>query len=208
MLLAGWSSRVSSIGISDYEKVVTRLRDLGWDHLVQLDPAAVADIAEPLGLGASRLRYFHSLIGFLGTSDTASKLLCKPNNLLIEEFRSRVAGAGYKIAQRALLYARGYHCGIIPVDSSKADMLAPLIEPGLPSGPHRQEVVRRLVEHAVVERSDELHEIAESTGITLGIDRSVPPTWWVYLLLVACRRPLWRRSRTTDARDRFVGGTT
>jgi hypothetical protein len=64
-----------------------------------------------------------------------------------------VKGAGYKVAQCAILYAKGYHCGIFPVGSGMKDMLGPCIGFELPKGALAHNIMRKQIEHLLNARS-------------------------------------------------------
>jgi hypothetical protein len=87
-----------------------------------------------------------------------------PNDTLIQQLADQVLGAGFKVAQCAALYAKGYHCGIIPVDSGMAQLLGPCIGMRLPSGTHGHEVMRRHLERLVCRFPETLRAIATATG--------------------------------------------
>lgn len=194
MLIAGWSTRVSYNHIAHYQAVVVAVEELGWKQLVELEDGAILKIVGALGLGSSRIRYLRSLTAFVAGSDDGTRFLQRSNDDLIAEFASKVDGAGYKVAQCAVLYAKGYHCGIIPIDSGMAEMLAPLVPQRLPTGAVRHEIIRRWLEEITKMCSGELHEIAREAGVTLGIARQ-SPTWWVHLLLIYYKRLYWNRRR-------------
>ncbi len=80
----------------------------------------------PLGLTEARIRYLRSPQGFL-SGRPAEAPLTLPAGEFTAEFAVHVSGASFKIAQCAALYERGYHCGIIPVDSGMVLLLAPLL---------------------------------------------------------------------------------
>lgn len=195
MLIAGWSTRVSYNHIAHYQGVVRAVSEIGWEKLVAHDDETILAIVAPLGLGASRIKYLRSLAVFVDNSDGEARVFQRSNDDAIEDFQSMVEGAGYKVAQCAVLYAKGYHCGIIPIDSGMAEMLTPLIPQQLPTGPIRHEIIRKWMERAAVAASSELHDLAGETDTYLGIDRQTPPTWWVHLLLIYYKRLYWNRRR-------------
>ena len=128
---SGWRSPAGSpvfsyAMIGTYADVVARADTLGWDELAEMDDEDLGAMVRPLGLAAARVGYLRSLAGFIeGVSAPTSGLgLTRPEDL-IGPFATSVHGAGYKVAQCAALYAGGYHCGIIPVDSGMITRLAP-----------------------------------------------------------------------------------
>lgn len=123
MAVAGWSSRVSYTMIGTYAAVVKTASAHGWDALTNMSDAELAAFVTPLGLITARIRYLRSLAEFL--ADPGGDPLTMPAGQLIASLAARVNGASFKVAQCAALYARGYHCGIIPVDSGMVRRLAP-----------------------------------------------------------------------------------
>ncbi|MEV0177236.1 hypothetical protein AB0I00_39830 [Streptomyces sp. NPDC050803] len=95
-------------------------------------------------------------------------------------------GASYKIAQCAALYARGYHCGIIPVDSGMVTKLTPALGFTLPSGPAAHEHLRTLLEHAVARHTDALRTLAADQDVTIPAEAA--PAWWTHLTLIYFKR--------------------
>ncbi len=127
MLAAGWSTRVSYRMIETYARVIASADVYGFDSLVAATDAELATLVRALGRPRARIDYLRSLAELLGcwekegTDPTAESADC---DALVFDFAARVRGASYKVAQCALLTARGYHCGIIPVDSGMVTKLA------------------------------------------------------------------------------------
>lgn len=193
MLIAGWSTRVSYAHIQHYRAVVARLDKMTWEGLAGCSDDEVRGVVAPLGLQEARLAYFRSLDTFLRGRHIEG-YLSRSNADLIYEFAQCVNGAGYKVAQCAVLYAKGYHCGIVPVDSGMVSMLAPLFPTKLPSGALAHELLRRWLEQLISEADVEIRQIAAGAGFVL--DDAVPPTWWVHLVLIYYKRLYWNRRRS------------
>lgn len=117
MVVAGWSTRVSYSMVSKYAKVVATANQIGYDQLCGMSDDTLARLVQPIGLSNTRIQYFRSLVRFL---DILSAEAVDPRELrvdaFIERFAEQVHQASYKIAQCAALYARGYHCGVMPVE--------------------------------------------------------------------------------------------
>ncbi|WP_327359540.1 hypothetical protein [Streptomyces sp. NBC_01304] len=187
MLAAGWSTRVSYRMVDTYAAVLRRADALGFDALADLDDVQARALVSPLGLPEARLSYLRSLTDTLrrwekdGT-DPATMDAEK----FIDAFAGSVHGASFKVAQCAALYARGYHCGIIPVDSGMVTKLAPALGFTLPAGPAAHEQLRRLLEHAVAHHGDTLRALAAEQNVA--IPASAAPTWWTHLTLIYFKR--------------------
>jgi hypothetical protein len=191
MAIAGWSTRVAYRGIRAYQQVVCDAEAVSFDALCELSDAELARLLRPIGLTAGRIAYLRSLAALIHRWDDADTVPTRmPNDTLIQQIADQVLGAGFKVAQCAALYAKGYHCGIIPVDSGMVQLLGPCIGMRLPSGTHGHEVMRRHLERLVCRFPETLRAIATATGydreITLPI--SAPPTWWVHLVLIYFKR--------------------
>lgn len=138
MLAAGWSTRVSYRMITTYADVINAADTRGFDTLATSTDAELTALIQPIGLPRARIGYLRSLTDLLqhwdkeAVSPTAADA---DTDELIRAFATHVRGASYKVAQCALLYARGYHCGIIPVDSGMVTRLAPALGVPCPAAP-------------------------------------------------------------------------
>ena len=189
MMVAGWSTRVSYAMIDTYSGVVARADSLGWDALTAMDDKAVTALVRPLGLAASRVGYLRSLAAFVASADAAGTSLagmCAAD--LVPLLEAGIRGAGYKVAQCAALYARGYHCGIIPVDSGMVTRLAPFLGIPLASGPAAHEQLRQLLESATAAMGGRYKDLAARLGYQVRIPRDADPTWFVHLVLIYFKR--------------------
>lgn len=196
MLVAGWSARVSYAMIGTYADVVDRTDAIGWDTLTAMDDHALTQLVHPLGLPAARIRYLRSLAGFVSTIQISgtSVSAAQPDEL-IESLTASVSGAGYNTAQCAVLYARGYHCGIIPVDSGMVTKLAPLLGIPVKAGPGAQERLRRQLEPCVIADPGAYRNLATRLGYQITIPGDAPPTWFVHLLLIYFKRLYLNKTR-------------
>jgi hypothetical protein len=154
-----------------------------------LDDRAVTTLVRPLGLTASRISYLRSLAAFLGKADASGSDL--PGMLasdLIRLLADSIHGAGYKVAQCATLYARGYHCGIIPVDSGMISKLAPFLGVRLGTDPIAHEQFRELLEASTTLMSGRYKQLAARLGYRVHIPADADPTWLVHLVLIYFKR--------------------
>jgi hypothetical protein len=189
MAVAGWSTRVSYAMIDTYSSVVSRSDALGWDRLAGLDDGAATALVRPLGLAASRVRYLRSLAGFVTAADAdGTDLTGIPPAELIRVLSAGISGAGYKVAQCAALYARGYHCGIIPADSGMVTKLAPFLGISLSAGPAAHEELRQLLEAGTTAMAGRYRDLAARLGYRVTIPDEAPPTWLVHLVLIYFKR--------------------
>jgi len=189
MAVAGWSSRVSYAMVGTYSGVVARAATLGWGKLTALNDEALTHLVRPIGLPTARSRYLRSLADFIGgTSASGIDLAAAPSDDLIALFEAEVAGAGYNTAQCAVLYARGYHCGVIPVDTGMVTKLAPLLGISLTSGPVAYEQLRKLLQLGVADHAGTYRDLALQLGYQVTIPPWAVPTWFVHLILIYFKR--------------------
>jgi endonuclease III len=190
LVIAGWSTRVSYRMIATYRRVVMSADALGYDQLCAMQDEDIEKLVESLGLARTRVAYFRSVQHFLERTSISKSILDETeNDALIDLFAQQVKGAGYKVAQCAILYAKGYHCGIFPVDSGMKDMLGPCLGLKLPKGPHAHEVMRKQTEHLLKEHAGDYYDLALSLGyghLSLPQDRA--PVWWAHLALIYFKR--------------------
>lgn len=189
MAVAGWSTRVSYSMIGTYSGVVAHADSLGWGKLTALDDREATALVRPLGLAASRVGYLHSLAGFLGQADASGTDLPGMHaGDLVRLFAENIHGAGYKVAQCATLYARGYHCGIIPVDSGMVSKLAPFLGVRLSTGPIAHEQFRELLEAGTTAMASRYRDLLAHLGYQVRIPDDADPTWFVHLALIYFKR--------------------
>ncbi|MEV3873689.1 hypothetical protein [Streptomyces sp. NPDC049906] len=193
MAVAGWSTRVSYRMIGTYNRVVGEAATAGFDGLVASTDDELAELLTPLGLARSRVEYFRSLTELLVRWEKESVDVTvatdeSGRDALIADFARDVRGASFKVAQCAVLYARGYHCGVIPVDSGMVAKLAPALGIPLPSGPIAHEHFRYLLEAVVKEQADGLRVLVGSLGHAVSIPAGAAPSWWAHLVLIYFKR--------------------
>ena len=189
MTVAGWSTRVSYAMIGTYAGVVTQADSLGWGGLTALDDKALVRLVHPLGLSASRVGYLRSLAGFLARADeSGTDLLSMAEDDLVQLLAASISGAGYKVAQCAALYARGYHCGIIPVDSGMVSKLAPFLGLRLGTGPAAYEELRELLQAGATGMADRYKDLASRLRYQVDIPEDAAPTWLIHLVLIYFKR--------------------
>jgi hypothetical protein len=189
MAAAGWSTRISYSMISTYADVIRRADSLGWNGLVQLDDRALASMVRPLGLVSSRVAYLRSLASVVSQAEADGVNLpgMSPEDL-IHLLEADVRGAGYKVAQCAALYTRGYHCGIIPVDSGMVTKLAPFLGIRLPSGPNAHERFRHVLQASTIGMADQYRDLTSALSYRITIPDDAKPTWFVHLVLIYFKR--------------------
>ncbi|MGH3912055.1 MAG: hypothetical protein ACRDTC_01385, partial [Pseudonocardiaceae bacterium] len=186
MVVAGWSTRISYSMINTYAQVVAETDALGFEKLVELDDTDIARLVRPLGLPAARIGYFRSLVDFVD-HELGGVLDADPDRV-IQQFAAQVRQASFKVAQCAVLYARGYHCGIIPVDSGMVTKLGPALGVTLPRGSVAHEALRRLLQHCVTDRSHDYRRLIDRNGYRINIPKTAEPTWWMHLVLIYFKR--------------------
>lgn len=173
--------------VATYSQVIAAADARGFDGLAASTDAELASLVRPIGLPQARIDCARSLAELLqswekeGVDPTAESA---DLDALVLDFATRVRGAPYKVAQCALLTARGYHCGIIPVDSGMVTKLAPVLGITLPSGAVAHERMRHLLEAVVHARPAEFRSLVTANEHQVTIPDGVEPTWWVHLVLI------------------------
>ncbi len=189
MLVAGWSTRISNNMVSTYARVVSQAAAIGYDEMVELPSVHLRRLVAPLGLSEARLRYFYSLHEYLQKLDSVG---CDPLSMNVDEFVEKFAAnvdqAGFKVAQCAALYGRGYHCGVIPVDSGMVSKLGPRLGLHLPDGAIAHEVMRRYVETDLHRRATDYRILLGSAQYRVSIPDGATPSWWLHLVLIYSKR--------------------
>ena len=195
LVIAGWSTRISYSMIGTYQSVVASVNAIGFDALSRMTDTELIPLLTPLGLIQTRLEYFRSVVELLNDEvfDVA-RLQARDNDELIRVFASRVRGASFKVAQCAILYAKGYHCGIFPVDSGMKDMLGPCMGIDLPSGPESHEVMRKVIENLLHSSPERYRVLAVRLGYDqLSLPQDGAPVWWAHLVLIYFKRSYCNR---------------
>lgn len=191
MLAAGWSTRVSYRMVETYRDVIQAAEARGFDALANDSYDDLVALVRPIGLPQTRIDYLRSLADLLVLWDKQTIDPSSPSadvDDLVADFAERVRGASFKVAQCALLNARGYHSGIIPVDSGMVTKLAPALGIDLPTGPVAHEKFRHVLEAAVHARPDDFRELAVRHEYAVAIPVNVEPTWWAHLVLIYFKR--------------------
>ena len=152
MVIAGWSTRVSYNMIEKFKTIVSTINRTGYDKLIQFSKDDLRNLIPALGLYSTRYDFLHSLNDFIiSNSLTMEKIVNVSHNSLINQISDQVKGASYKVAQCAVLYAKGYNCGIFPVDSGMKDILGPCLGLRLPKGSKAHEIMRKIFEQKTEE---------------------------------------------------------
>lgn len=188
MLIAGLSTRVSFRMLSTYIKTINDFSAYSYDGIQTMTDENLKTMLKPLGLPDARIKFVRSMSNYINNNLKSKKIENISNLEMIADIAKNVAGASYKVGQCCVLYAKGYHCGIMPVDSGIKDMLAPCLgyKTGKTSIAH--EIVRKQLESFT--KSHDWLEIA----IKLGYDKSItlpkdkPLTWWVHLVMINYKR--------------------
>ncbi|MEU5417845.1 hypothetical protein [Streptomyces sp. NPDC020667] len=209
MLAAGWSTRVSYRMVGTYADVLRRANQLGFDALTELPDDDLTSLITPLGLTRARVTYLRSLAdALLRWEKDGTDLDTLDASAVIRDFADQVSGASFKVAQCAVLYTRGYHCGVIPVDSGMVTKLAPALGFHLPHGPAAHEHLRQILEHAVHTHEQDFTALARRHHVT--IPPGTAPTWWTHLVLIYFKRlylnrPPRQLCRRRPLCDRIIG---
>ena len=188
MIIAGLGTRVSYSMIACYQRVISELSQIGYDQLCRTSEAALIRMLQPLGLARVRLAFCRSMMSFIAHFEREPEGLSRlTNDEFVELLATNVAGVGYKIAQCCVLYARGYNCGVIPVDLGMRDKLSLCIGVKVPRTPLGHEIMRKELERLVGET--DCYSIAVSTGYgNLRLAKDRPLTWWAHLVLIYYKR--------------------
>jgi hypothetical protein len=186
MLIAGWSTRISYSMIDTYARVVAKTDALGFEKLTALDDWELEYLVRPLGLPVARIGYLRSLASFIARWQ--GDIIDADTDSIIQRFAAQVHHASFNIAQCAVLNARGYHCGIIPVDSGMVTRLGPALGVTLPRSPAAHETLRILLQRCVSDRAQDYRQLIERNGYQISIPAAAEPTWWMHLLLIYFKR--------------------
>ena len=188
MLMAGLSTRVSYAMVTSYRTVMDSLNAIGYEALLSHRDDELAAILRPIGLTKARLRFYRSLTRFIASLPSDAVFSgALSNDDLIQRIADNVDGSGYKVAQCCVLYARGYHCGVIPVDSGMRDKLSLCLGMTVAKTAKGHDSMRKQLE-GLVARIDS-RAIASNTGYDgLKFPATGSLTWWAHLVLIYYKR--------------------
>lgn len=173
--------------VCGHARVVSHADSLGFDHLVAASDEELSGWVRPIGLSATRITYLRSLAAFLDRlAADGADISSGPADERISRFAAEVDQASFKVAQCAVLYARGYHCGIIPIDSGMVTKLAPALGISLTGRPIAHEEMRLLLQDCVADHAEDYLRLAQRHAVT--IPPGAAPTWWVHLVLIYFKR--------------------
>lgn len=188
MIVAGLSTRVSFRMLHIYKDVIAKFGTLTYAQVKSASDEELIQILNPLGLVNGRIKFLRSMVNYLDQYKTDDSFFQKNDQDIINDIDKYVDGASFKVGQCCALYARGYYCGIMPVDSGMKDMLAPCL--GLKTGKKASdhEVVRLQMEQIAKEHDWSL--IAKELGYDkkIKLPDDVPLTWWLHLVLINFKR--------------------
>lgn len=188
MLIAGLSTRVSFRMLGSYVKTITNFLQHSYEEIKGISDEDLKVMLKSLGLPDARLRFVRSMSKYIDTHLKDKNINDVPNLEMIADIAKNVDGASYKVGQCCVLYAKGYYCGIMPVDSGMKDMLAPCLGYKTGKTAIAHEIVREQIEEFT--KSHDWLNIAKKYGydqkITLPEDK--PLTWWVHLVMINYKR--------------------
>jgi endonuclease III len=195
MIIAGLSTRVSFRMLHIYKDVIKKFGELTYNQIKTSSDEELGNILKPLGLLNNRLKFLRSMVNYLEQYKTDESFFQKNDQDIINDIDKYVEGASFKVGQCCALYAKGYYCGIMPVDSGMKDMLAPCL--GLKTGkkPSDHEVVRLQMEQ-IANNHDWLtiaKELEYDKQINMPTDK--PLTWWLHLVLINYKRYFCNRRK-------------
>ena len=188
MLIAGLSARISYRMVPIYREIIDKLDSHPWDALATMPEEGIREIIGRIGLHKTRMKFWRSLVSFIGLSEEKEvDLRALQNDELISLIQSNVEGASYKLAQCCVLYAKGYHCGVMPVDSGMKDMLGPCLGFPIPPGAYGHEAFRIQLEELT--SSVDCRRIALDLSYgELDLPERGPLTWWAHIVLISYKR--------------------
>lgn len=188
MLIAGLSTRVSFQMLGSYIKTINNFLMHSYEEIKETSDDDLKVMLKPLGLPDARIKFVRSMSQYIDNKLKFKDIKNISNLEMIADIAKNVDGASYKVGQCCVLYAKGYYCGVMPVDSGMKDMLAPCL--GYKTGKNAiaHETVRAQLENFT--KSHDWLEIATKLGydknITLPKDK--PLTWWVHLVMINYKR--------------------
>lgn len=198
ILFAGLSTRVSYHSIQQYQLVRDHLTRIGYQGLKSLDKSEFLTIVKSLGLGVTRWNYWRSVREFCEKYPDSDAEPLEIQRLSNDEaillIKTQIKGAGYKVAQCSTLYMRGYHCGIIPIDSGMKEMMGPCLGFRASKGTIGHEIMRKQVEDLA--KHLDYPKLLTKAGyheILSSMEKGAINTWWVHLVLIYYKRTFCNR---------------
>lgn len=188
MLIAGLSTRVSYSMVNTYAKVVDNINSFSYDELLKIKDDDFLKLVRSIGLSDARLKFKKSLFYFLERINASEKSICEfDTEELINQIANNVDGASYKVAQCCVLYAKGYYCGIMPVDSGMKDVLGFCLGFDYPKNNKGHDIFRLQLENLV--HKIDFWDLANELGYTSNCNIPLKnQTWWVHLVLIYYKR--------------------
>lgn len=188
MLIAGLSARISYRMVPIYREIVDKLDSYSWASLSRMSEGQIKGIIGRIGLYRARVRFWRSLVSFIDLMEKRrTDIQSLANDELIALIQANVEGASYKLAQCCVLYAKGYYCGVMPVDSGMKDMLGPCLGFPIPPDGYGHEAFRRQLEKLT--SSIDCRRIAGELGYgELKFPDQGALTWWAHIVLISYKR--------------------
>lgn len=190
ILLSGLSTRVAYRTIQTYQHVINKLCEIGYDNLTRLSKNEFKTIVAPLGLQETRWQFWQSVQRFCERYKGHEEELEQfSNDEFIGLLCQQIWGAGYNVAQASVLYIRGYHSGVIVVDSGMKDLLGPCLGFTTGAADKGHELMRKQLE-ALAPKINYQNLLRETgyTDIADSLDATEVDHWWVHLVLIYFKR--------------------
>ncbi|MCF8009007.1 MAG: hypothetical protein K9K32_04510 [Halanaerobiales bacterium] len=108
--------------IDYYRKAIKEIEQYSYEELTNMSDNKIKRFFEHLGLQNKKLKYIKSVFDFLKKHDI-NVIKKYPSEQLINLIKNKIQQAGYKVGQCATLYLKGYHSGVMPVDSGMNNLL-------------------------------------------------------------------------------------
>ena len=186
MIVAGLSTRVSYQAINSYQKVVNQLNEYSYEEIESMPVKKFKEIVSSIGLINARTQFLNSMIQFIRSFQHKIEYFSLDD--LIYLIQKKVKGASYKVAQCSTLYAKGYYCGIMPVDSGMKDMLGPCIGFPMPKNAYGHEIFRKQLEWLTSQIDCRKIAIKNGYSSLSFPENQTSLTWWAHLVLIYYKR--------------------
>lgn len=185
LLIAGLSTRISYFMINSYRNVIKNLNYFTYNEIKNMTEKKIVNIIKPLGLNNTRYKYIRSMINFI--ENNKSNINKLNINKLIELISRNVDGASYKVAQCCVLYMKGYHCGVMPVDSGMKNIFLPCIGFKEYNSAIGHNILRKKLEKLI--KGLDLEKIIKKNRYNdLNFNVYTNATWWSHLVLIYFKR--------------------